>query len=184
MQTISCRGDGRVHNLVLTGAVVSLVNPTIVQNEGDGDVSVCARLDSPAGGVERDIFIALNNSELIFDSTLCLRLFYFSLFIDDFNFPSNSRVGATQCLTIPVTNDNVYQTSPVLMETVTLSKSLMVTNQGRLNLTNTVAMVTINDNDGETKKQPMIWCFFVIAIIRCCCLHGYCYHDNYRGWCG
>ncbi|XP_064396295.1 adhesion G protein-coupled receptor L3-like isoform X2 [Halichondria panicea] len=109
------------------GAVVSLVNPTIVQNEGDGDVSVCARLDSPAGGAEREIFIALNNN--------------------DFTFPSNSRVGATQCLTIPVTNDNVYQTSPVLMETVTLSKSLVVTNQGRLDLTNTVAMVTINDND-------------------------------------
>ncbi len=54
-----------IHSLALTGAVVSLVNPTIVQNEGDGDVSVCARLDSPAGGTEREIFITLNNSELI-----------------------------------------------------------------------------------------------------------------------
>ncbi len=60
-------------------------------------------------------------------------------------------MGATQCLTIPVTNDNVYQTSPVLMETVTLSKTLTVMNQGRLDLTNTVATVTINDDDGETK---------------------------------
>ena len=50
---------------VLTGAVVSLVNPTIVQNEGDGDVSVCARLDSPVGGAEKEIFITLNSSELI-----------------------------------------------------------------------------------------------------------------------
>ncbi len=73
------------------------------------------------------------------------------VFIDDFTFPSNSRVGATQCLTIPVTNDNVYQTSPVLMQTVTLSKRFMVINQGRLDLTNTLATVTINDDDGETK---------------------------------
>ncbi len=65
----------------------------------------------------------------------------------EFTFPSNSRVGATQCLIIPVTNDNVYQTSPVLMETVTLSK---MDDQGRLDLTNTVTMVTINDDDGET----------------------------------
>ena len=62
-------------------------------------------------------------------------------------------MGATQCLTIPVTNDNVYQTSPVLMETVTLSKRI---NQGRLDLTNTVATVTINDDDGETKEQPIM----------------------------
>ena len=74
-----------------------------------------------------------------------------STLLDDFTFPSNSRVGATQCLTIPVTDDNVYQTSPVLMETVTLSKTLTVMNQGRLDLTNTVATVTINDDDGETK---------------------------------
>ncbi len=67
--------------------------------------------------------------------------------LDNFTFPSNSLVGATQCLTIPVTNDNVYQTSPVLMETVTLSK---MDDQGRLDLGNTVAMVTINDDDGET----------------------------------
>ena len=44
----------------LTGAVVSLVNPTIVQNEGDGDMLFCARLDSPAGGTEKEIFITLN----------------------------------------------------------------------------------------------------------------------------
>ncbi len=68
--------------------------------------------------------------------------------LDDFTFPSNSRVGDVQCLTIPVTNDNVYQKSPVLMETVTLSKSLTVIDQGRLDLTNTVATVTINDDDG------------------------------------
>ena len=52
-------------SLFLTDAVVSLVNPTIVQNEGDGDVSVCARLDSPVGGTEKEIFITLNNGELI-----------------------------------------------------------------------------------------------------------------------
>ena len=34
------------------------------------------------------------------------------------------------------------------METVTLSKNVI--NQGRLDLTNTVTMVTINDDDGET----------------------------------
>ena len=51
--------------LDLTGAGVSLVNPTIVQNEGDGDVSVCARLDSPAGGAEREISLTLNNGELL-----------------------------------------------------------------------------------------------------------------------
>ncbi len=62
-------------------------------------------------------------------------------------------MGATQCLIIPVTNDNVYQTSPVLMETVTLSKMM---NQGRLDLTKTMAMVIINDDDGETKEQPVI----------------------------
>ena len=41
------------------------MNPTIVQNEGDGDVRVCASLNSPAGGIEKEIFIILNNSELI-----------------------------------------------------------------------------------------------------------------------
>ncbi len=51
--------------LALTGAGVSLVNTTIVQNEGDGDVTVCASLNSPAGGIDKEIFITLNNSELI-----------------------------------------------------------------------------------------------------------------------
>ncbi len=74
-----------------------------------------------------------------------------STLLDDFTFPSNSRVGATQCLTIPVTDDNVYQTSPVLMETVILSKNVLVVYRGRLDLTHTVATVTINDDDGETK---------------------------------
>ncbi len=64
-------------------------------------------------------------------------------------------MGATQCLTIPVTNDNVYQTSPVLMETVTLSIDIM-DGQGRLGLGNTVTTVTINDDDGEAKEQPMM----------------------------
>ncbi len=41
------------------------MNTTIVQNEGDGDVTVCASLNSPAGGTEKEIFITLNNSELI-----------------------------------------------------------------------------------------------------------------------
>ncbi len=54
-----------IHVLALTGAVVSLVNPTIVQNEGDGDVTVCASLTSPDGGTEKEIVITLNNSELI-----------------------------------------------------------------------------------------------------------------------
>ncbi len=44
---------------------ISLVNPTIVQNEGDGDVSVCARLESPEGGTEKEIVIDLNNGEFI-----------------------------------------------------------------------------------------------------------------------
>ncbi len=48
------------------------MNPTIVQNEGDGDVSVCARLDSPAEGAEKEIFITLNNGE--FDTDVVLRL--------------------------------------------------------------------------------------------------------------
>ncbi len=60
-------------------------------------------------------------------------------------------MGATQCLTILVTNDNVYQTSPVLMQTITLSKNVMAINQGRVDLTNTLVTVTINDDDGETK---------------------------------
>ena len=37
------------------------------------------------------------------------------------------------------------------METVTLSKNVLVEYRGRLDLTNTVATVTINDDDGETK---------------------------------
>ncbi|XP_064407145.1 uncharacterized protein LOC135351979 isoform X2 [Halichondria panicea] len=105
-------------------AVVSLVNTIIMQNEGDGDVSVCARLDSPVGGTEKEIFITLNSI--------------------DFTFPANSSVEDTQCLTIKVTIDNVYQRSPVLMQTVTLSK---MDDQERLYLTNTVTMVTINDDD-------------------------------------
>ncbi len=104
------------------------------------------------------------------------------LFLDDFNFPSNFPVGATQCLTIPVTNNNVYQASPVLMQTVTLSKNPMALNQGRLDLTNTVTMVTINDDDGETVTLTRL--YYLLYCYRCCCLHGHCYHDNYRGWCG
>ncbi|XP_064407623.1 mucin-3A-like isoform X2 [Halichondria panicea] len=114
-------------------ALVSLVNPTIVQNEGDGDVSVCARLDSPAGGTEKDIFITLN---------------YRISSAEDFTFPFNSRVGDTQCLTITVTNNHVYQTSPVLTQTITLNKNPMALNQGRLDLGNTVTTtVTVNDDD-------------------------------------
>ncbi len=73
-------------------------------------------------------------------------LFYFFHLVD-FTFPANSSVEDTQCLTIKVTIDNVYQRSPVLMQTVTLSK---MDDQERLYLTNTVTMVTINDDDGET----------------------------------
>ncbi len=54
-------------------------------------------------------------------------------------------MGATQCLTIPVTDDKVYRANLVL--TATLRKTV---DQGRLDLINTVAMVTINDDDGET----------------------------------
>ncbi len=101
-----------------TGAVISLVNQTIVQNEGDGNVSVCAKLDSPAGGAEKEIFITLNNSELILRShmmfplqTFLIKFFLFhTFFLDNFTFPSNSPVRDTQCLNMTVTNDNVYQT--------------------------------------------------------------------------
>ena len=55
-------------------------------------------------------------------------------------------MGATQCLTIPVTDDNMYGANPVL--TITLSK--MADSPIRLVLGNTVTMVTINDDDGET----------------------------------
>ena len=50
------------------------MNQTIVQNEGDGNVSVCAKLDSPAGGAEKEIFITLNNSELILRSHMMFPL--------------------------------------------------------------------------------------------------------------
>ncbi len=100
------------------------MNPTIVQNEGDGDVSVCARLDSPVGGTEKEIFITLNyrissagnsSSHDIPSSAILIQLFDIVLFsLEDFTFPFNSRVGDTQCLTITVTNNHVYQTSPVL----------------------------------------------------------------------
>ncbi len=149
------------HAFVLTGAVVSLVNPTIVQNEGDGDVSVCARLDSPAGGAEKEIFITLNyrissagnsSSHDIPSSAILIQLFDIVLFsLEDFTFPFNSRVGDTQCLTITVTNNHVYQTSPVLTQTITLNKNPMALNQGRLDLGNTVTTtVTVNDDNGET----------------------------------
>ena len=137
------------------------MNPTIVQNEGDGDVSVCARLDSPAGGTEKDIFITLNyrissagnsSSHDIPSSAILIQLFDVVLFsLEDFTFPFNSRVGDTQCLTITVTNNHVYQTSPVLTQTITLNKNPMALNQGRLDLGNTVTTtVTVNDDDGET----------------------------------
>ncbi len=41
------------------------MNTRIVQNEGIGDARVCARLNSPAGGIEKEIVITLNNSRLI-----------------------------------------------------------------------------------------------------------------------
>ncbi|XP_064407627.1 receptor-type tyrosine-protein phosphatase T-like [Halichondria panicea] len=113
-------------------ALVSLVNQTIVQNEGDGDVSVCARLDSPEGGAEKEIFITLNNTDILLSV--------------DFTFPSNSRVGASWCLTIPVTNNNVYGANAVL--TVTLGK--IVEGQARLDLGNTMTTVTVNDDDDVT----------------------------------
>ncbi len=84
-------------------------------------------------------------------SSVTLNIYHFRSFInvlsvlDVFTFPSNSLVGATQCLTITVTDDKVYGASLVL--TVTLSKMV---DQGRLVLGNTVTMVTINDDDGET----------------------------------
>ncbi len=81
-------------------------------------------------------------------NSISIELMYFILsLIVGFTFPLNSRMGDTRCLIITVTNDNVYQTSPVLMETVTLSK---MNGQGRLNLTNTETIVTVNDDDGET----------------------------------
>ena len=74
-----------------TGAVISLVNQTIVQNEGDGDVSVCARLDSPVGGTEKEIFITLNNSELVLRSHIMFplqTLIFFSFILFSYFFLS------------------------------------------------------------------------------------------------
>ncbi len=89
--------------------------------------------------------------------TFSIQLFVFDYFtsllsIVDFTFPSNSRVGTIQCLTITVINDNVYEESLVL--TVTLSKNLMM-NQGRMDLGNTETTVTTNDDDGENNNYSI-----------------------------
>ena len=40
-----------------------MMSPSITQNERDGNVTVCAQLNSPAGGTGREIFITLTRSE-------------------------------------------------------------------------------------------------------------------------
>ena len=39
-----------------------MASSSIVQSEIDGDVSVCAQLDSPFGGIEREVFITLTKT--------------------------------------------------------------------------------------------------------------------------
>ncbi len=57
--------------------------------------------------------------------------------------------------TIPVTNDNVHQTSPVLIATITLMQYKYIGNQlGTIGSDkHSITMVTINDDDGETKSS-------------------------------
>ena len=41
---------------------MSMRDTSITHNEGDGDVTVCARLDSPSGGIEKVIMVHLTMS--------------------------------------------------------------------------------------------------------------------------
>ena len=124
---------------------------SITHNERDGDVTVCAQLDSPAGGIEKVIMVQLASSngersklhEVSFHGNIALCMLNYNS-LDDFTFPSNSQVGDTQCLMIEVA-DNMYEPSPATI-TVTLSKR---EGQNRLDLSDTVTTVTVIDDDGE-----------------------------------
>ena len=59
-------------------------------------------------------------------------------------------MGTTECLVLPVVDNSIFEQSPLLSETVTLSKTGGQT-QGRVDLTSTETstMVTVNDDDSE-----------------------------------
>ena len=57
-------------------------------------------------------------------------------------------MGTTKCLILPVVDDNMFEQSPLLSVTVTLSKT-EGHNQGRVDLTSTETVVTVNDDDSE-----------------------------------
>ena len=62
--------------------------------------------------------------------------------ISDMTFQSPSQVGSTQCITIIVNDDSVFEESLIVMDTFTLSSS-----QNRVTASGTTT-VTVSDNDG------------------------------------
>ena len=63
--------------------------------------------------------------------------------ISDVTFPSPSQVGSTQCITITVNDDSVFEESLIVMDTFTLSSS-----KNRVTASGTTT-VTVSDNDGR-----------------------------------
>ena len=62
--------------------------------------------------------------------------------VPDVTFPSPSQVGSTQCITIIVNDNSVFEESLIVMDTFTLSSS-----QNRVTAFGTTT-VTVSDNDG------------------------------------
>ena len=51
------------HCHTLLGVRVSMRNQSTIQDEGEGNVIVCAQLDSPSGGIERGVTVHLASTQ-------------------------------------------------------------------------------------------------------------------------
>ncbi len=95
---------------------------------------------------------------------------------DETTFWANSNANTRACIQLTVADDDIYGTSPVPVYTVVLSISSPTS---RVTVgTNSQTTITVNDDDSETNVNLRYWYY---NLHRCCCLHGHCYHDNYRG---
>ena len=51
------------HCHTVLGVGVSMRTQSIIQDEGEGNVMVCAQLDSPSGGTEREVTVHLTSTQ-------------------------------------------------------------------------------------------------------------------------
>lgn len=115
-------------------AIVSLIAPESVLELDAGNTSVCARLNGPSGGLERNVNVSIqfDLSDVVIENMTL-------------SFTSNSLQNSIPCVEIPVEDNQIFEDN----------RTLIVTLYGtpdRVTVLDSPAEIIIIDDDG--KEQP------------------------------